>query len=138
MGSSRPWKDVDEFLDLFGVDKNKKGVVDFKILVTLTALMDAFPEYGKTFHHVATWRMGELRWHGKFFYGRIRQAMKPVFDASPDTLAGLGLKITGALTVPELVKAFSKVLRVEYDEKFRILAEWTAELIENGPKDYDF
>lgn len=128
MSSSRPWNSVDEFLDLFGVDKTRNGVIDFMVMVDTLTLLYAFPEYGCFYEEVAARRMAEVKLSPLTYYQRIKCALRPIFSTSVDTFKALGFVLPEGFTTPMLVKAIARLLARDLDERYRKLAKEAAYL----------
>lgn len=97
------WTDITELFEMFGVDRRSRGALDMVTLVTISALMANFPEYGLTVGDVARHIMRERKISALVFWSNIKQALRPIFEADPDTLRALGLdlgdgeKLTGPM-----------------------------------------
>lgn len=131
MTTSRAWKDEIELMQMFSIDTEAEGAKDFSTLCSLTALFVRFPDVGKTFYDVAAMRMRELHWSPVVFFGRIKRAIRPLYDAELGTLADLGLPVDAeTITVPALVKAVARVMSAELPESFRENAEEAAKYID--------
>ena len=97
------WTDITELFEMFGVDRRSRGAQDMVTLVTVSALMANFPEYGLTVGDVARYLMRQRKVSSLVFWSNIKAALRPIFEADNDTLRALGLdlgdgeKLTGSL-----------------------------------------
>ncbi len=114
-----------EFLDLFGVDRSKRGAKDFESLVYRGAVMERYPELHVNTYQVAMYDMSAGHISPLVYWSNMRRAIAPALQADRATLEALtGVRVAGEgeITAYALAAAVAASLA-------RLSVEWYAELL---------
>lgn len=126
MNENRPFQTVGEFLDLFGVQRDKRGARDFCELVERAALLRRWPELGGNPYEVALFSLSSQHISPLVYWANMRRALAPVMDTDRDALAALLGGPVGdedSFTVYDLAAALADALRSGVGDDQRPAAE---------------
>ncbi len=128
-----------EFLELFGIDTEKRGAADFCELVSRIVLLRSFPDLRCSGYEAAIFEM-RLRHNSPLVYwSNMRRACAPVFDSGREAieaLCGVDVAGEGDMTVYALADAVARSLvpGAPRDSAQRFAAELLAGAIRQGEK----
>lgn len=89
MNDNRPFQTVGDFLDLFGVNRDKAGAEYFCELVERAAMLRHWPELGGNPWEVAAFAMAARHISPLVYWVNMRRALAPVMETDRDALAAL-------------------------------------------------